>query len=361
MPTTWPVGRWTDDTQLTLAMAAAVSRGGGRLSTPTLHSEHLRQFYICEEGWGNATRRAIYELMNMPRSARRDDAIFCCAPCDETSNIGNGALMKMAPLTLFHHFSSCPRDVRLRRVAAITNMTHNHAMARCVSIVHHELTIEWVLQSGACGNPSVSKAAALVATVEEILQKDALVVELTDGTGDVAAKLLSAFRKICDLEGQEFSSNKKNNNNNNNNNNSLPNSDDDDHIIKRVYEVSEGATSYCLSSLIAVWGVMVIPPPACGRVVAAAHMGGDTDSNASIVAGLEAMVRWRQKGTGAAVAGRCYSSQMNKLHNAEIELLPAADELAAGLLQARRLWRFGVLKMMLLHVSVVVFGGVALC
>lgn len=86
----WPAGKWTDDTQLTLATALALANRVD-FNMSAIVDEHVRQINFNEKGWGRSTRDSI----------RRIEAGKHWSEAGNPGGAGNGVAMKVSPLAAF--------------------------------------------------------------------------------------------------------------------------------------------------------------------------------------------------------------------------------------------------------------------
>ncbi|MDB5179447.1 MAG: ADP-ribosylglycohydrolase [Candidatus Saccharibacteria bacterium] len=131
-------GTWSDDTQLTLAVAKALIKAGD-FSLEVLTETHLeaydetaeimRKGKLVKRGWGGSTTAAMEKLHDGIDPA-------------ETGTIdgaGNGVLMKMAPLAYWQAVRRPDMRVIFNQYDQLTNMTHNSAVARLTTRVHGDM------------------------------------------------------------------------------------------------------------------------------------------------------------------------------------------------------------------------------
>jgi ADP-ribosylglycohydrolase len=117
IPKDWPPGKWTDDTQLTLAMSRAL-RSAKTFNMDTMVREHIAEMKISAYGWGSATRDSIRRLM---------DGTHTWKDSGSKTAKGNGVLMKIAPLALYWASVYGPGHammVKLEQITELTFMTH---------------------------------------------------------------------------------------------------------------------------------------------------------------------------------------------------------------------------------------------
>lgn len=114
-------GTWTDDTQLSLAVAESLIACRG-LDLDDMAERHVEALAEDDKGWGNSTRNAIQRIadeVHWSKSGKSDN------PGD---GLGNGVAMKVAPLGLITHLDSLTED-GLRKICQLAWMTHYTLMA----------------------------------------------------------------------------------------------------------------------------------------------------------------------------------------------------------------------------------------
>jgi ADP-ribosylglycohydrolase len=131
-------GMWSDDTQLSLAVATSLIEADGFdiASQAEAHiqaydsSVHIvRNGTKIPRGWGGSTVQSIQRLKEgvLPSVS------------GEVGGAGNGVLMKLAPLALWHTLRGTEEVQRYAEVDALTVMTHNSSEARVTSRVHSDI------------------------------------------------------------------------------------------------------------------------------------------------------------------------------------------------------------------------------
>ncbi|MFH1098846.1 MAG: ADP-ribosylglycohydrolase family protein [Candidatus Uhrbacteria bacterium] len=86
-------GQWTDDTQLSLAIARSLVRKRG-FDLDDIAAEHVVEYHKGRRGWGRSTKIGIQELAE----GKRKPGEPVLDP--EALGLGNGVAMKIAPLAL---------------------------------------------------------------------------------------------------------------------------------------------------------------------------------------------------------------------------------------------------------------------
>ncbi len=118
-----PKGTWSDDTSMTLCTLASISekkaideedimKRFGWWMNGDYMQPHGKLFDI-----GGATQNAIWQYLYGDRYP------YGCK--DENSN-GNGSLMRIIPISLYHHFKNEGQKKRLSDIDKISSLTHAH-------------------------------------------------------------------------------------------------------------------------------------------------------------------------------------------------------------------------------------------
>lgn len=136
---TWEAGTTSDDTQLSVAVAESLIEAGG-FSLQTLSEHHITAYHetprvqlpsgrIRLRGWGASTSTAIERLIEgvSPEMSGQE------------GGSGNGVIMKMAPLAIWHALSEANQSTRKEQYDALTTMTHDSDIARLCTRVHGEV------------------------------------------------------------------------------------------------------------------------------------------------------------------------------------------------------------------------------
>ncbi len=147
-------GTWTDDTQLTLAIARAFIRSG-EFDLDAIAEEHAAEFMITVNGWGRTTKDAVANLVdgghwsdsgykatwpetqkpNMPTGVMAEgDVIDQLAKSGvRPRGSGNGVAMKMAPIAIYMaatnpHCDQPAWTENVNKIAKVAAMTHYTSM-----------------------------------------------------------------------------------------------------------------------------------------------------------------------------------------------------------------------------------------
>ena len=134
-----PIGSWSDDTQLSIAIARALIKNSG-FDINTIAQEHIEELQRTPlvqvgkgdpvpRGWGHSTAESIQQILvgiDPDKSGKKDGA-------------GNGIVMKMAPLVLWQIGQNTPDEQRWQEYDQLTTMTHDSDTARVCSRVHGDV------------------------------------------------------------------------------------------------------------------------------------------------------------------------------------------------------------------------------
>lgn len=143
---TYEAGLWSDDTQLSLAVAEALIESDG-FDLSTQAQRHVeaydstpdmeRKGIQVKRGWGGSTIAAMRQLkegMSPTLTGTKDGS-------------GNGILMKMAPLAYWQAVRATDDDERIAQYDALTSMTHDSDVARLTTQVHGDV-VQSLMQNG---------------------------------------------------------------------------------------------------------------------------------------------------------------------------------------------------------------------
>jgi len=139
-------GTWSDDTQLTLAVAKALIKADGfdihamadaHLDAYGSTKEIFRKGKWAKRGWGGSTIDAMEKIKSgvSPLESGTLDGS------------GNGVLMKLAPLAYWQTVREVSDEERHEQYDALTNMTHDSLIARLTTRVHGD-TLTYLMKNG---------------------------------------------------------------------------------------------------------------------------------------------------------------------------------------------------------------------
>jgi len=133
-------GNWSDDTQLTLAVAKAIIKANGfdlatqaEMQLAVYNDESIpkieRKGKMIKQGWGGSTVDAM-EKLNAGVDPTKSGTV---------GGAGNGVLIKMGPLAYLHGVRRPIVQTIYEQYDQFTNMTHDSPEARMTTKVHGDM------------------------------------------------------------------------------------------------------------------------------------------------------------------------------------------------------------------------------
>ena len=251
--TNLPAGTWSDDTQLTLAVANAIIRAQNFTIESQIQT-HVAAYYETPEvtdrngkvrrrGWGGSTTHSIERLIDGASPTLSG----------EVNGAGNGVLMKMSPLVLWQAGRGVSDDKRYEQYDQLTTMTHDSDVARLCTRLHGD-TLIYLMNTGQDFNRD-DFAQYIVASARDHEQR----LGMTMATSE-SLQFLGA--------GQDLSS---------------------DDILTQFENTTSGFKYgfYAPETLMIAYAAFLSKAPNFHEsVYMAANIGGDSDSTSSIVASM---------------------------------------------------------------------------
>jgi ADP-ribosylglycohydrolase len=244
IPENWPIGRWTDDTQLTLAMMRALTKSLPTKSNENLMSnivnEHIIEWKESVAGWGG-TKNAIERLANGTHTYLNSG----------NKAEGNGVLMKLAPLAFYYSLSGNVND---NEIETICRMTHDSSIALSTACIYVHMCIYLFEDKNRNSKDFLQYIYQLSLQYETKYQLN-----------EEKYLVSSRIKRYLDV-------------------NSSSNIDE-----KLIIDVSNGGTFYCVDSLTMIIGLLACLPtcePNFDTLIRASEIGGDTDSNAAMIGAI---------------------------------------------------------------------------
>jgi ADP-ribosylglycohydrolase len=242
IPENWEIGRWTDDTQLTLAMMKAITKYLQLNEDFLLNivNEHIIEWKESVAGWGG-TKNAIERLSNGTHTYHDSG----------NKAEGNGVLMKLAPLAFY--YSLC-KNINDNEIEIICRMTHNTSVALSTACIYVHMCIYLFEKKNLNSNEFLQYIYQLSLQYEkkyEIIEEKYLVS--------------LRIKRYLDV-------------------NSISEIDE-----KLIIDISNGGTFYCVDSLTMIIGLIACLPtcePNFDTLIRASEIGGDTDSNAAMIGAI---------------------------------------------------------------------------
>lgn len=236
-------GTWSDDTQLSLAVAHSLIKTRG-FDLRSMADEHVAAYnqtpqitrpdgQAVKRGWGGSTTNSVERYM-----ATGDPET-----CGEKEGMGNGVIMKMAPLAFWLIAREYDRSVAYDISDEFTSLTHDNDISRVSSRVH--LDALWHLTESDYERMSFAEAVMSSAVRHE--------TKLGESSRANSTALNYLTRGVDGVED----------------------------IMKNT----DGKGFYVPQTLAMAYGAfMVHDGHFAGSVYEAVNLGGDTDSTASIAA-----------------------------------------------------------------------------
>lgn len=242
-------GTWTDDTQLTIAVAESLIECGkiNLNDQARCHVESVKQ--DGDLGFGPTTRRSINNLasgVHWSVSGRSDNL---------KHGYGNGAVMKVAPLGAFRaslFWDELWVEDRAKFIVSTINlalMTHRTRMA-VDSVLAHLFAVKTCLDNELFSNKKF---------LDQIIYWSDFV--LWQEAGNRADRLADRFRILAELDLSALTPG-------------------------QIIDLFGGGTSYVYDSLPFSYAFFLKSPRSIETLYDVGNAGGDTDTNASIVGGL---------------------------------------------------------------------------
>lgn len=140
-------GMWSDDTQLSMAVARAFIKANN-FSMSAIALEHAIEYNdtplitrpngkVAKQGWGGSTIRAMERYI----------AGTPTAECGEKDGAGNGVIMKLAPLAYWLIAKHTKPSTAYAVLDEFTSFTHDANVARVASRLHYD-TLEHLFING---------------------------------------------------------------------------------------------------------------------------------------------------------------------------------------------------------------------
>jgi ADP-ribosyl-[dinitrogen reductase] hydrolase len=236
----WQIGRWTDDTQLTLAMMRAITNylQSKEDFMSKIVQEHIIEWKESVAGWGG-TKNAIERLSNGTHTYHNSG----------NKAEGNGVLMKLAPLAFY--YSLC-QNVNDDQIEIICRMTHDSSVALSTACIYVHMCIYLFEKKNLTSNDFLQYVYELSLKYERKYQ-------------------ISEEKYLVSLRIKRYlDSNSEINE-------------------KLIIDVSNGGTFYCVDSLTMIIGLIACIPtcqPSFETLIHATEIGGDTDSNAAMIGAI---------------------------------------------------------------------------
>jgi len=240
-------GSFTDDTQLSMAIAKSLILAKN-YNFQYIIDQHIVQYDISLIGWGG-TKDAVLKL--------KEDLNKWKGKSGNKNAIGNGPIMKATPLAYFYANQDILKEEKIKQIEEMTRMTHdNNYSVSCCAI--HVLLMEYLFRE-------VIKDSNFMNTIEnrkELLKKGIEIAEAIESKfpmekeQDKNVCISKRFKEIIELK---------------------------ELTDEKIVEISNGGNYHAANSSTFVWCVLYQEKPSWNSVLKAIELGGDTDTNASMV------------------------------------------------------------------------------
>lgn len=243
----YPKGYWTDDTQLTIATANAVLEG--ELDMDVIARHHVKAFNESTDGWGSTTRNAIRNIAAGQRwweAGKLGD--------DPRRGVGNGLPMKIAPVAAYFALTGNFSQFN-NFIIDFTAMTHQTSVAVSSAFAHAVAILECLNSTPTdFDTKAFLRKIIRVSEIGRCRFPETLKDDLTTRLKSLIP-LYETPKLLYDTE----------------------------HLVATY----SGGTCYVYNSLPFSYAFFIRGPFHIQTMFDVAYAGGDTDTNASIVAGLQ--------------------------------------------------------------------------
>ncbi|NCU37730.1 hypothetical protein EOL96_01545 [Candidatus Saccharibacteria bacterium] len=241
-------GAWSDDTQLTIVIARSLTRVGAfnlsdiadlHVDTYNDTPKLMRNGQMIARGWGKSTAKSVERYMQgVPAETT-----------GEAHGAGNGVLMKMSPLALWHVARDVNESVAYAECDMLTSFTHNNPIAKIATRVHHD-SLQYLMTQEYIQEEFIHTIQASAANHERVFG-------CTNNDASDSLRYLGEYRYLT---------------------------------TDRILQSTDGRGFYAPQTLAMAYGTFLAHDGEFApSVYEAVNLGGDTDSNASIVATMALM------------------------------------------------------------------------
>lgn len=282
--TSFELGRWTDDTQLSISLVLGLVNSGENPDSDKLMESISKEFVVASIetsiGWGTGTHDAALRLAQHPQ-------IYTWKSSGNSTSVGDGVVMKLAPLALFIYCStvssaepSLPYGVQSSSVhdaytqqcrwwgSSIATMTHDNALCKATASFQLRMIV-YILtrtQKNTKYFDSMVYRVDLMHTAIKFAFEEEVYFINTDH------ELSNRFKKFI----KEL-------------------------VLKReiseasLIKVSNGASFNVLDALTMVWGLLFTDGFYMETILRGALIGGDTDTVAAMIGGIVGLVKGEEE------------------------------------------------------------------
>jgi len=245
-----PPAKWTDDTQLTIAVAKSIIEAKG-FNMDEIGKQHVLEWKESTVGWGSGTRTSVEKISNgvSPLSSGNIAAK------------GNGVIMKIAPLALYYSCTNNKnREQKLKEIESFARMTHDNVLC-VVTACFYCFTLEKFFRLAEKDNTFFDKSFRKIFLQECIAEALSLEQQFNQKEELVSERLKQLLYNFDNLSDQ------------------------------KLIEISSGGNYFVLNSLTMVFGLLFSQDISFELIIRAVTIGGDTDSNASMVGAVVGAIK----------------------------------------------------------------------
>lgn len=240
-------GSWTDDTQLTLAVAKAIFDARG-FNMDAIAAQHVTAYKTTVAGWGSTTREACKRLESGITWKESGDF-----QGNERRGLGNGVPMKIGPVAAYYALTKNIADFT-KNLVDFTAMTHQTSIAVSSCFAHTIALMECLAQTPETfDTKDFLRKIVRASEVGRSFYPESIKDDLTDRLKG----LLPLYENPKLLY-------------------------DDEHLVKEY----GGGSCYVYNSLPFSYALFIRSPFKIQSMIDAAYAGGDADTNASLIGGL---------------------------------------------------------------------------
>jgi ADP-ribosylglycohydrolase len=240
-------GSWTDDTQLTLAVAEAIFQAG-EFNMDAIATKHVMAYKTSVAGWGSTTREACERLeagINWKESGDFQG--------NERRGLGNGIPMKIAPLAAYFSLTR-NLDNFTKNLVDFTAMTHQTSIAVSSCFAHITALLDCLGTTPEAFDTKVFLRKIVRASE---IGRSYYAESIKDDLTERLKGLLSLYENPKLLY-------------------------DEQHLVNEY----GGGSCYVYNSLPLSYAFFIRSPFKVQSMIDTAYVGGDADTNASLVGGL---------------------------------------------------------------------------
>jgi ADP-ribosylglycohydrolase len=238
----WPPGRWTDDTQCTLAVAESLI-ANGKIDLDDMARRQIAALNECSIGWGDSSKLSLRKI------EQGTSRLISGNP----QGAGNGVVMKISPLVVYSMLPESKTD-KDNFLVEFTIMTHRSDTA-VLSAYAMLFALSGCLQQQPFGPPSIVEILVTLVPDEPFQLY---------GVNNLESQEAGLIHSLAKLE-----------------DNQLIQSD-----IKTLLTAFGGATCYVANSLPFSLAMFMRGPDKIETLYETVSAGGDTDSNGALVGAM---------------------------------------------------------------------------